>query len=784
MNLAVQAQGGIYSTVGQAIPYTYVVTNTGTSAIPGPITIVDDKAGASCPNVNTVGNKDNNLDGQESLTCTASYAITQADLNAGAVTSNTIAKAGGVDSKKITTTVPITLSKVLVVTYTTNPTTYSQAGQTLTFTYSIKNTGTVPLGPTQFVISNDKLGALPCLGTATSLAANESISCTTTYTISPNDVTVNQLAFNVIATGGGAGAVQPTSLVIANTNIVTNPGATPSSNFTRGSSIQHKVVDGEWMLQIARCYGADFNTVKNANPQVVDPNKIWPISTLNIPNIGSNGNIYGPPCITYYTAQNGDTWNSIAQKYNADIAVLQEANYGVTLANGVKLKIPLNSANGNPVPAGVEPIRLSIPNASQSGTVSQQSKVRYVLTATQGQTLNVKLTAPVNEVALTIAATNGTVLKPQDANQTWSGIIPVNSDYYIDVISVQTTTTKNFTLETSLSSSASAAFERVADINTGAGDSNPSYFAIFNGALYFQAIGSDNTGAELWKYDPITKAASRIADIFAGPTGSNPSFLTPYNNQLYFSANGNDGSGVELWRFNGSAIGRLGDINKDAGNANPAYMAVYNNELYFSANGNDGAGTELWKTDGTNTTRAADIYPGPSDSNPAYLTVYNNILYFSAITTDGGNELWKYDGTKASLVLDINSGAGNSNPAYLTVFNNILYFSANGNNGLGTELWKYDGTNAGIAADINVGAGDSGPTFLTVFNNALYFSALGDSAGTELWKYDGTSAKRVSDINTNGNSNPAFMTVFDNALFFQANGGDGVGVELWKFKGP
>ena len=786
VGLTVQAQNAIFNTVGQPIAYTYVVKNIGVPLLAGPVTVTDDKTIVTCPAVNSVGNLDNNLDTQESLTCTSAYSITQPDLNAGSVTSNATAKVGGIDSNKVTTVVPMTLAQALALTNIANPTTYNQAGQVITFTYAIKNTGTPTLGPAQFVIKDDRIGAVNCGAPTAVLATNETLTCSAGYTTSPNDVTVNQLTFNTTASGGGAASAQPVSVTLTNTGVA----GSPSTSLTPGTTIPHQVNEGEWMIQIARCYGANFDAVRNANPQVINPDLIWPIDKLTIPNIGSNGKIYGPPCVTYYTAQAGDTWSSIAQKYNADLAVLMEANKGVSLASGVKLKIPLNSAGGNPIPAPNEPIRLNFPAGSNtvtlSGTVAATKvKVRYVLTASQGQTLSIKVTAPAAEIQLAVLASNGTVLKAQDATLTWSGTIPSNGEYFIDIVNVAAAD-KLYTLEVSLTTPTPVvAFERAADINTGAGDSNPSYLTVLSGAMYFKATGSDNTGAELWKYDAGLKAAVRVADINPGVTGSDPGFLTPYNNALYFSANSNDGAGVELWRLSGTATGRVGDIFSGAGNANPAHMAVYNNILYFSANGNDGTGIELWKTDGTAISRVADIHPGTGDSNPAYLAVYNNILYFSAVSNDGaGTELWKYDGTNATRVLDINSGVGNSNPAYLTVFNNLLYFSANGNDGTGTELWRYDGATAGRVADINPGAVDSGPTFLTVFNNALYFSANGDSAGTELWKYDGTTAKRISDLNTAGNSNPAFLAVFDNALFFQANGGDGAGIELWKFKGP
>lgn len=801
-----------FNTVGQVINYSYTVTNTGTTPLAGPVTVTDDKTSPpGCAAVTTVGNLNNNLDTGEAVTCQSTYTITQADLTACRVVSNATARVGGVDSNRVTTTVQMTcVTGVLSLTVTANPATYNAVGQTITFTYAVRNSGTTNLGPDQFKVTSSLFPSLlpmNCDVAGKTLAPNDTITCTSpAYQVTQNDMNLTAITNTVTASGGGVTSPAVTGTV--------TKGAPPptTGGFTKGSTITHVVKPGEWLLQIGRCYGVvnaagtGFDALRAANPLIFNPNFILPGMTVTVPNIGSIGQIYGPPCVGFHVVQSGETWDTIKTKYNADLAVLQEANRKLTFGTNVCLKIPLNSAGTATVaqaaltscpgttptqPTTRDPIRITIPagstTATVTNTVDSTSKVRFLLAATQGQTLNVKVTAAANEVSMGVFAANGTALKTQDTTLTFTGTIPVTGDTAIDIMSVTGTTSKSFTLEVTVTTPVTTTIERVVDINAGIGNSDPSYLASFNGQLFFKATGADNAGAELWRFDPATKVPSRAKDINAGPTGSEPRFLTPYNGALYFGAIG-DANGTELWRWNGSDAGRLTDINPNAGNANPSYLAVFSNFLYFSAKGSDAQGTELWKTDGTSQIFVADINTGPGDSNPSYLTVFNNALYFSAVSTDGaGVELWKYDGTNPpSRVADINVGVGNSNPSHLAVFNNALYFSANANDGAGIELWKYDGTNPPTrAADINVGAGDSAPSFLTVFNNALYFSANGnDNAGVELWKFDGTSAKRVSDINTAGNANPSYLIVFNNELYFQANSNDGTGTELWKFKGP
>ncbi|WP_313401012.1 hypothetical protein, partial [Stenotrophomonas sp.] len=107
-----------YAAVGEVVSYDYVVTNTGNVTING-LSVSDDKiAAVSCP-VSTLAPK-------AATTCTASYTITQADLDVGSVTN--VATANGTptggtltpptDTETVTSTATPKLTSTKVVTST------------------------------------------------------------------------------------------------------------------------------------------------------------------------------------------------------------------------------------------------------------------------------------------------------------------------------------------------------------------------------------------------------------------------------------------------------------------------------------------------------------------------------------------------------------------------------------------------------------------------------------------------------------------------------------------
>ncbi len=314
-----------FNSINQIITYSYLIRNTGGRLLFGPARVDDDKAATTCADIATVGNADANLDPLEEITCSGTYAITQADLDAGFVTNNATATVGGTTSNQVSYPVNMSPNPALTLSKAANPTSYSQTGQVITYTYVIINSGNAILdGP--FSVADDK--TFPnCLQPDDGfLSPNEEMSCTATYTITQADMLAVSVTNNAAASNG--------TITSANVAYTLNksgsvPPTVPPSG--PGGSRQHTVVDGEWLWQIARCYGAHPREVINANPQYYHQTPLRAGVVVTVPNVGSKGTIYHDQqaCVTIYTVLPGDTWEFIAGKYsNVDVRLLVKANPG------------------------------------------------------------------------------------------------------------------------------------------------------------------------------------------------------------------------------------------------------------------------------------------------------------------------------------------------------------------------------------------------------------------------------------------------------------------------
>ena len=184
LTIVKSASPATYDAVGDVISYSYLVTNTGNVTLSGPFTVTDDRStDEACPATAT-------LAPLASITCTATYTITQADLDAGDVTN--IASAHGtfggnpVDSTTDSETVNADQNPELTIVKTASPATYDSVGDVISYSYLVTNTGNVTLsGP--FTVTDDRSTDEACPVTAT-LAPLASITCTATYTVTQADL--------------------------------------------------------------------------------------------------------------------------------------------------------------------------------------------------------------------------------------------------------------------------------------------------------------------------------------------------------------------------------------------------------------------------------------------------------------------------------------------------------------------------------------------------------------------------------------------------------------------
>jgi hypothetical protein len=195
LTLAKSALPLIYNATGDIVTYTYQVTNSGSAALPGPVTVSDDKIVApnpvtsvTCDAVSAAnpGDGDNIFEPGEVVACTADYTITAGDVTAGSVTNTATATVNGFDSNDDSETVELANPELTVDK--TSVTTSLSAPGTVTYNYLVTNTGNVTL--TGISLSDDNDNDDMNCGTTT-LAPSATTTCTATHTFTQTELDDN-----------------------------------------------------------------------------------------------------------------------------------------------------------------------------------------------------------------------------------------------------------------------------------------------------------------------------------------------------------------------------------------------------------------------------------------------------------------------------------------------------------------------------------------------------------------------------------------------------------------
>ena len=178
-----------YDHLGEVIQYTYTLTNTGNVTLHSPYSVDDDKVdvlgSVDCSNGPTDLAPGGHFD------CSATYKITQADLDAGSLTNNALGHAtfGGktVDSNPAQKTITAILMPAVSLAKSAAEPSYSTPGTVLHYTYILTNTGNVTLSA-PFAVTDDHIATVTCGQLPASLAPSDHVTCTGAYSVTQSDI--------------------------------------------------------------------------------------------------------------------------------------------------------------------------------------------------------------------------------------------------------------------------------------------------------------------------------------------------------------------------------------------------------------------------------------------------------------------------------------------------------------------------------------------------------------------------------------------------------------------
>jgi len=230
-----------FDAVGDAIDYTVSVKNTGNETLNN-IQLEDPLTGLS-EFIDT-------LRVAQTLSFTASYTVTQADLDSGQVLNVATAiasdPANNVVTDSDTLTVPALQNPQLSMSMTAAPTMYSAVGDVITYTQTVLNTGNVTLD--NVTVTDPLTGQLDLIGT---MVPGDSLSLTTSYSIMQADLDAGSLVNTANVAGDGPAGSKPSA----------SASVTITGEQTRGISLE-KTADNSYYSSYGEAIYYTF-TVRN-----------------------------------------------------------------------------------------------------------------------------------------------------------------------------------------------------------------------------------------------------------------------------------------------------------------------------------------------------------------------------------------------------------------------------------------------------------------------------------------------------------------------------------------
>jgi uncharacterized repeat protein (TIGR01451 family) len=220
--------------VGDQVSYSFLVTNTASAALTS-VGVNDSKATVSCPSTT--------LAGGGSETCTATYTVTQADVDGGSVLNSATATgtppsgAAPITSSRSATSQPLDQGASLTMVKSgssadTNADGSLDVGDNVTYHYLVTNTGSVTESSLTIADPHPGLSAINC--PSTSLGSGATTTCTATYPIAQADLDAGVVANTATASGRTPGGALVTSA--PSTVDVTLPGV-PAVTLAKSATV-------------------------------------------------------------------------------------------------------------------------------------------------------------------------------------------------------------------------------------------------------------------------------------------------------------------------------------------------------------------------------------------------------------------------------------------------------------------------------------------------------------------------------------------------------------------
>jgi len=337
--------------------------------------------------------------------------------------------------------VPINSSNSIII----NGNTYN-----LSSGYSVKSGDTLSSIASQFGVSvNALIRANPQISNFNQLSAGETVylpgelivnpsNGNTEYIVSSGD-NLTRIAEEY---GISLSALEQLNPQISNPNLIY---AGQYINLPSGTSVQtgeevYVVKSGDYLSGIAKEFGTTVTALLSLNPQIVNPNLIYPGEQILIGQIQiSTGK---------YEVQQGQTLNSIAEEFGVPVAIIVQANSGMSSSTQLVAGQTIN------VPSVIN-FGLGETSATISHNLAANGTRYYSFSASANQFVQINI-SPNSGVKLSIVGADGTQVKSASSGGTsFSGYLP-QSEFYL--VTVTSTSSSAASLQLSLIIPARIAF--------------------------------------------------------------------------------------------------------------------------------------------------------------------------------------------------------------------------------------------------------------------------------------------------------------------------------------